>query len=70
MKNINIQFLTPERNLARTLELIDVCFKLKESYLKQQYPQASPEKITEMIYQAILLRKESQWTLPETFFTR
>jgi hypothetical protein len=62
--------LTPEKNLVMTLELIDLCFKLKEAFLKQQYPQASAEKIRELIYQGILSRKEKQWTLPETSLTR
>ena len=39
-----------ENNLARTLELIDLCFKLKEAYLKQQHPKASPAKIRELIH--------------------
>ena len=39
-----------ENNLARTLELIDLCFKLKEAYLKQQHPEAPPEKIRELIH--------------------
>jgi hypothetical protein len=62
--------LTPERNLVKTLELIDLCFTLKEAFLKQQYPQESPEKIRELIYQGILSRKKNQWTLPETSLTR
>ena len=70
MQNAKMKGLTPERNLARTFELIDLCFKLKEAYLKQQYPQASPEEIAQMIYQGILSRKEKQWTLRETFLTR
>jgi hypothetical protein len=57
---------TLEKNLARTFELIDLCFKLKEAYYVKQYPQATPEKIRELIYQDILSRKEKQWTLPET----
>jgi hypothetical protein len=57
------------RNLARTLELIDLCFNLKEAYLKQQHPQASPEKIRELIYHGILSRKEKQWTSPEISLT-
>jgi len=65
-----MQDLTSERNLVRTLELIDLCFKLKEAYMKQRHPQASPEKIREQIYQEILSRKEKQWTSPETSSTR
>jgi len=62
--------LTPERNLVKTLELIDLCFTLKEAFLKQQHPQATPEKIRELIYQGILTRKKKQWTLQETSLTR
>jgi len=50
-----------ESNLARTIELIDLCFKLKEAYLRQQHPEATPEKIRELINQGILARKEQQW---------
>lgn len=68
-ENTDMKNLTPEQNLVKTLELIDLCFKLKEAFLKQQYPQASPEKIWELIYQGILSRKKKQWTLPETSLT-
>jgi len=54
-----------EHNLARTIELIDLCFKLKEAYLRQQHPEASPEKIRDLINRGILARKEQQWALPE-----
>lgn len=54
-----------ENNLARTIELIDLCFKLKEAYLRQQHPEASPEKIRDLIDRGILARKEKQWALPE-----
>jgi hypothetical protein len=56
-----------KKNLSKTLELIDLCFKLKESYLMQQHPQATTEEIRELIYQDILKRKERQWTSPRTF---
>ena len=65
-----MQNQTAERNLARTLELIDLCFKLKEAYFKQRHPQASPKEIRAMIYHGILSRKEKQWTSPETCLTR
>ena len=58
-----------ENNLARTLELIDLCFKLKEAYLKQQHPKASPAKIRERIEQGILARKERQWASRKTSST-
>jgi uncharacterized protein (TIGR04255 family) len=54
-----------ERNLAKTIELIDLCFKLKEAYLKRQHPEASPEKIRDLINRGILARKEQQWASPE-----
>ena len=55
-----------EKNFVKTFELIDMCFKLKEAYVKQQYSHALPEKIRELIYGGILARKEKQWTSPET----
>ena len=54
-----------ENNLARTIELIDLCFKLKEAYLRRQHPEASPEKIRDLINRGILARKERQWARPE-----
>ena len=54
-----------ENNLARTIELIDLCFKLKEAYLRQQHPEASPEKIRDLINRGILARKEQRWASPE-----
>lgn len=54
-----------EDNLARTIDLIDLCFKLKEAYLRQQHPEASPEKIRDLIDRGILARKERQWARPE-----
>jgi len=45
--------------ILRTLELIDLCFRLKEAYIRQLQPQASPEKIRELIYQCILTRKKN-----------
>jgi hypothetical protein len=57
-----MQGTTLEKNLSRTLELIDLCFRLKETYFRLQHPGASPEKIHKLIYQGILARKEKQWT--------
>jgi len=54
-----------EGNLARTIELIDLCFRLKEANLRRQHPEASPEKIRELISRGILARKERQWASPE-----
>jgi hypothetical protein len=67
MQNAKMQDLTPkyEKNLAKMLELIDVCFQLKEAYHRQQHPQASPREIREMICRGILARKEQQWTSPD-----
>jgi hypothetical protein len=54
-----------ERNLARTIELMDLCFKLKEANLRRQHPGASPEEIRDLINRGILARKEQTWALPE-----
>ena len=53
-----------QKNLAKSLELIDVCFNLKEAYLKQLYPGASQQDIDSKIYQGILSRKKGQWKSP------
>ena len=66
-RDVRKDFMTLENNLSRTLELIDLCFRLKEAYIRQLQPQASPEKIRELIYQGIRARKEKQWTSPEIF---
>jgi hypothetical protein len=52
-----------QNNFAKTFELIDTCFKLKEAYLKQKYPEASQLEIDEMICKEIIARKERQWKL-------
>lgn len=49
------------KKLAKSLELIDICFNLKEAYLKQIYPEASQQKINSMIFKGILSRKKRQW---------
>ena len=64
-QNAKMQDLTPMNNLARTIELIDLCFKLKEAYVGRWHPEASPEKIRDLINRGILARKEQQWALPE-----
>jgi hypothetical protein len=64
-----MQKATLEKNLARTLELIDLCFRLKEAYFRQEHPGASPKKISKLIYQGILVRKEKQWMLPKSCST-
>ncbi len=48
-------------NLNKTLQIIDLCFNLKEAYFRQKYPQKSDTEIREMIYQDILARKEKLW---------
>ena len=53
-----------QRNLAKSLELIDLCFNLKEAYLKQVYPGVSQQDINRMIFQGILSRKKGQWKSP------
>ncbi len=71
-QNANFKDLTPmnmttvyKKNLAKTLELIDLCFQLKEAYLRQRHPSASPLEIRQVIYSGILARKERQWTSPD-----
>lgn len=54
-----------ENNLARTIELIDLCFRLKEAYLRRLHPEASSEEIRDLIDRGILARKEQQWASPE-----
>ncbi len=49
------------KKLAKSLELIETCFNLKEAYLKQIYPGASQQEINSMIFKGILSRKEKQW---------
>lgn len=58
MQNIKKKY---QRNLAKSLELIDMCFNLKEAYLKQKHPEASRQEIIDMVYKGILSRKEKQW---------
>ena len=53
------------KNLAKTLELIEVCFNLKQAYLEKRYPEASQQAIKDMIYKDILLRKGRQWKSPK-----
>jgi len=50
-----------QKNFAKTLELIDTCFTLKEAYFRRRYPTRSSQEITELLYQDILERKERQW---------
>ncbi len=50
-----------QKNFAKSIELIDACFKLKVAYLQQKYPDASQKEIKNMIYKEILARKERQW---------
>jgi hypothetical protein len=64
-----MQKATLEKNLARTIELIDLCFRLKEAYVRQEHTGASSEKIRKMIDKGILVRKEKQWTLLKTCST-
>jgi len=54
-----------QKNLAKTLELIEVCFNLKQAYLEKRYPEASQQDIKDMIYKGILSRKGRQWKSPK-----
>lgn len=49
------------RNLNKTLELTQVCFELKEAYLRKLHPGLKDEEIRELIYLEILKRKQNQW---------
>lgn len=48
-------------NLNKTLEIIDLCFHLKEAYFSQQFPRLSDGEIRRLIYKDILTRKEKLW---------
>lgn len=50
-----------QQNLSRTLELIDLCFNLKQAYLRTKHPNATDSEIEELIYRGILTRKTNQW---------
>lgn len=52
-----------QRNLFRTIELINLCFTLKSAYLRTQHPEASERDIRRMINAGIVRRKEAQWKL-------
>ena len=54
-----------QKNLAKSLELIEICFNLKEAYLKQLHPGTSQQDINRMIFQSIVSRKEKQWKSPK-----
>jgi hypothetical protein len=49
------------RNLKKTLELTQVCFDLKEGYLRKTHPGLRDEEIRELVYRGIEKRKQSQW---------
>ncbi|MEE4355542.1 MAG: hypothetical protein V2I97_03685 [Desulfococcaceae bacterium] len=48
-------------NLNKTLQIIDLCFNLKEAYFRQKHPGKTDEEIRKMIYQDMLARKEKLW---------
>jgi len=54
-----------QKNLAKSLELIEVCFTLKQAYLKNKYPEAAQQDIKDMIYRGILSRKKRLWKSPK-----
>jgi hypothetical protein len=47
------------RNLKKTLELTQVCFDLKEAYLRKTPPGLQDEEIRELVYRGI--EKRNQW---------
>ena len=59
-----------QNNFAKTLELIDTCFTLKEAYFRHRYPARSRQEIMELLYQDILERKERQWRSQKDFLKR
>jgi hypothetical protein len=50
-----------KKNLIKSLEIIDLCFNLKEAYFQQVFPHASHSDINNMIFQDIITRKEKEW---------
>jgi len=51
------------KNFAKSLELIQATFTLKEAYLQAHHPELSKKEITAILYQNILKRKERLWKL-------
>ena len=49
------------RNLRKSLELTQVCFDLKEAYLRKIHPELTDVEIQELMYRGILQRKQNQW---------
>ena len=49
------------KNFAKTLELIQATFTLKEAYLQAKHPDLTKKEIAAIMYQNILKRKERQW---------
>jgi hypothetical protein len=50
-----------QKNLARTIELTNLCFTLKAAWLRQQHPDAAEQDIRRMITAGTLRRKEATW---------
>jgi hypothetical protein len=48
------------RNLNKTLELTQICFDLKEAYLRKTHPELRDEEIRELVYRGIEKRKQRQ----------
>ena len=53
-----------QRNLQKTLELINTVFALKLAWLRTRHPDWDEKQLSNAIYQGILSRKERQWTSP------
>ncbi|HBE04220.1 MAG TPA: hypothetical protein DC049_17350 [Spirochaetia bacterium] len=55
------------KNLAKTLEIIDTVFTLKAAWLEKTHPQWSCSDVKKEIYQGIIRRKEEQWKSQKAF---
>ena len=51
-----------QKNLARMVELVNLCFTLKAAWLRRLHPEAGAHDIRRMIAEGILRRKEAAWT--------
>jgi len=49
------------QNLYKTIELTDVCYRLKYSYYKAIFPSLKEDEITKKIYDEYLTRQETKW---------
>jgi len=50
-----------EQNLNRVLQLTDLSFRLKFSYMKYLYPEESNKQINKRVFDQAVRRKEDLW---------